>query len=136
MKVLVVGSGGREHALVWKLSDSSRIEKIYCAPGNSGMAKEAECVNVDIANPSAIAELAARLEIDLTVVGPELPLVAGVVDAFARRHLAIVGPTKQAARLEGSKVFSKEFMSRHHIPTAACTACDSSESAHDIVSSG
>src|SRR5437762_2401339 len=99
MKVLVIGSGGREHAICWKLSESSRIEKLYCAPGNDGIARDAECVGVDIANPSAVAELAMRLEIDLTVVGPELPLVAGIVDAFARRHLPIVGPTRAAARL-------------------------------------
>jgi phosphoribosylamine---glycine ligase len=136
MKILVIGSGGREHALVWKLSESSRVEKIYCAPGNGGIGREAECVAADLASPPAIAELAARLEIDLTIVGPEQPLVAGIVDAFARRHLPIVGPTRAAARLEGSKVFAKEFMSRYHIPTAAFTVCDSPESAHDIISSG
>lgn len=136
MKVLVIGSGGREHALVWKLAQSTRVEKIYCAPGNAGIAGEAECLNLEAANPMALADAAARLEIDLTIVGPELPLVAGIVDAFERRDLPIVGPTRAAARLEGSKVFSKEFMSRYHIPTAAFTVCDSPESAYDIISSG
>lgn len=136
MKILVIGSGGREHALVWKIAESERVEKIYCAPGNAGISCDAECVKADAANPSALAEAAARLEIDLTVVGPELPLTAGIVDAFTRRHLAIVGPTRAAAQLEGSKVFAKEFMSRFHIPTAAFTICDSPESAHDIISMG
>jgi phosphoribosylamine---glycine ligase len=136
MKVLVLGSGGREHALVWKLSESARIEKLYCAPGNGGIASNAECLNIDLTNSIAIAEMAARLEIDLTVVGPELPLVSGVVDAFTRRHMMIVGPTRAAAKLEGSKVFAKEFMSRHYIPTAAFTVCETPESAHDIISSG
>jgi phosphoribosylamine---glycine ligase len=136
MNVLVIGSGGREHALVWKLSESPRVEKLYCVPGNGGIAQDAECLKADISNPAAIAEMASRLEIGLTVVGPEQLLVNGIVDAFARRHLPIVGPTRAAARLEGSKVFAKEFMSRYHIPTAAFTVCDSPESAHDIISSG
>ncbi|MEW6732981.1 MAG: phosphoribosylamine--glycine ligase, partial [Acidobacteriota bacterium] len=136
MKVLVVGSGGREHALVWKLCENDRVQKLYCVPGNGGIVSKAECIAADLANPNALAELAARLEIDLTVVGPELPLVVGVVDAFVRRRLPIVGPTRAAARLEGSKVFAKEFMSRHHIPTAAFTVCDSAEAAYDIISSG
>src|SRR5439155_18225375 len=93
-------------------------------------------IGVDLQSPGSIAELATRLEIDLTVVGPEQPLVGGIVDAFVRRHLRIVGPSKAAARLEGSKVFAKEFMSRYHIPTAAFTVCDSPESAHDMIASG
>jgi phosphoribosylamine--glycine ligase len=136
MKVLVIGSGGREHALLWKLSESARVEKLYCAPGNGGIVRDAECVDVEIGNANAVADLAARLEIDLTIVGPEAPLVAGIVDTFARRHLPIVGPTRAAARLEGSKVFAKEFMSRHHLPTAAFTICESPASAYDIISSG
>ncbi|MBL8148438.1 MAG: phosphoribosylamine--glycine ligase [Blastocatellia bacterium] len=136
MKVLVLGSGGREHALVWKLSQSSRVSKVYCSPGNAGISQDAECLNVESTSPQSVAELAASLEIDLTIVGPEQPLVAGVVDAFTRRRLRIVGPSKAAATLEGSKVFAKEFMSRHHIPTAAFTVCESPEAAYDIISSG
>ena len=119
MKILVIGGGGREHALVWKLGQSAGVEKIWCAPGNGGIAAEAECVNVDAGNVAAIVELAGKLGPDLTVVGPELPLVNGLVDAFEARKWAVVGPTKQAAQLEGSKIFTKEFLQRHGIPTAA-----------------
>ncbi|HYL09711.1 MAG TPA: phosphoribosylamine--glycine ligase [Candidatus Acidoferrales bacterium] len=119
MKILVIGGGGREHALVWKLRESRRVEKIWCAPGNGGIAQEAECVALDAAEVSAIVALAERLRPDLTVVGPEAPLVAGVADEFAKRGWAIAGPTKQAAQLEGSKVFAKEFLARHNIPTAS-----------------
>lgn len=135
MKILVIGSGGREHALVWKLSESPQVEKIYATPGNAGISQLAECVTAENNSPIALAELAARLEIDLTIVGPEAHLVAGVVDAFNRRQLAIVGPTRAAAALEGSKIFAKDFMSRHHLPTAAFTICESPESAYDIISS-
>jgi phosphoribosylamine---glycine ligase len=119
MKVLVIGGGGREHALVWKLGQSSRVEKIWCAPGNGGIASEAECVAVDSGDVDALVKLAEELRPDLTVVGPELPLVNGLVDAFEKRGWPIVGPTKQAAHLEGSKIFTKEFLERHGIPTAA-----------------
>ncbi len=119
MKILVIGGGGREHALVWKLKQSPRVEKIWCAPGNGGIAAEAKCVAVDAGNVSALVELAAKISPDLTVVGPELPLVNGIVDAFAKRKWSIVGPFQQAAQLEGSKIFSKEFLQRHNIPTAA-----------------
>jgi phosphoribosylamine--glycine ligase len=119
MKILVIGGGGREHALVWKLGQSAGVEKLWCAPGNGGIAAEAECVNVDAGNVAAIVELAGKLGPDLTVVGPELPLVNGLVDAFEARKWAVVGPTKQAAQLEGSKIFTKEFLQRHGIPTAA-----------------
>src|ERR1700676_5446236 len=118
MKVLLIGGGGREHALAWKLRQSSRVTKIWCAPGNSGIAAEVECVNVDSGDVAPIVALAEKIRPDLTVVGPELPLVNGIADAFARRKCAIVGPTRQAAKLEGSKIFSKEFLQRHNIPTA------------------
>src|SRR5277367_1211093 len=119
MKVLVIGGGGREHALVWKLRESPSVEKIWCAPGNGGIAEEVECVAADGSDAAGLARLAERLGADLTVVGPELPLVNGVVDEFARKKLAIVGPNKIAAQLEGSKIFAKEFLQRHGIPTAA-----------------
>jgi phosphoribosylamine--glycine ligase len=118
MKVLVIGSGGREHALVWKLRESPRVEKIWCAPGNGGIAEEAECVSVDPADTAALIELAEKRRPDLTVVGPELPLVNGIGDAFRSRRLPILGPSQIAAQLEGSKIFAKEFLRRHSIPTA------------------
>jgi phosphoribosylamine---glycine ligase len=118
MKILVIGGGGREHALVWKLRQSPQVEKIWCAPGNGGIAAEAECVAVDAGDVAAIVALAEELQPDLTIVGPELPLVNGLTDAFRRRNWAIVGPSQQAAQLEGSKIFSKEFLQRHAIPTA------------------
>jgi phosphoribosylamine--glycine ligase len=119
MKILVIGGGGREHALVWKLRQSPRVEKVWCAPGNGGISQDAECHPVETKDVSAVARLAEQLKPDLTVVGPEVPLVAGVVDEFARRGLRIIGPSKQAAEIEGSKVFAKEFMERHKIPTAS-----------------
>src|SRR5260370_493704 len=118
MKILVLGGGGREHALVWKLRKSSRVEKIWCAPGNGGIAAEAECVAIDAGDVGAVVALAEKIQPDLTIVGPELPLVNGLTDAFRQRNWPIVGPSKQAAQLEGSKIFSKEFLARHHIPTA------------------
>jgi phosphoribosylamine--glycine ligase len=118
MKVLLIGGGGREHAVAWKLKQSPLVTKIWCAPGNAGIAAEAECVNVNSGDVAAIVGLAEKLRPDLTVVGPELPLVNGIADAFAARKWAIVGPTRQAAKLEGSKIFSKEFLQRHNIPTA------------------
>jgi phosphoribosylamine--glycine ligase len=119
MKILVLGGGGREHALVWKLRQSPVVEKIWCAPGNGGIAGDAECVPLDLGDVKATADLAAKLGADLTIVGPELPLVMGVADEFARRGLLLLGPEKKAAQLEGSKIFAKEFMARHGIPTAA-----------------
>jgi phosphoribosylamine--glycine ligase len=118
MKILIVGGGGREHAITWKLRQSTGVNKIWCAPGNGGIAGEAECVPLDVGNVTAAADLAAKLDVDLTIVGPELPLVSGIADEFARRGLVILGPSRTAARLEGSKVFAKEFMERHRIPTA------------------
>ena len=119
MKILVVGSGGREHALVWKLGQSADVaQKIWCAPGNGGIAGEAECVAVDAGDVAGLVALATKLVPDLTVVGPELPLVNGLVDALREQKWAVVGPEKKAAQLEGSKIFAKEFMQRHNIPTA------------------
>jgi phosphoribosylamine---glycine ligase len=118
MKILVIGGGGREHALVWRLTESAGVEKVWCAPGNGGIAAEAECVATDAGDLDALVKLAETLNPDLTMVGPELPLVNGLVDAFEQRNRRIVGPNKQAAQLEGSKVFTKEFLQRHNIPTA------------------
>ena len=127
MKVLVLGSGGREHALAWKLRQSPRITQLYCAPGNGGIADEAECLAADLRSLDSVVALATRLQPDLTVVGPELPLTLGVVDEFARRGWPVFGPTQAAARLESSKSFAKEFLQRHHIPTAPFAICDSIE---------
>jgi phosphoribosylamine---glycine ligase len=118
MKVLVIGGGGREHALIWKLRQSKLVSKIWCAPGNGGISQQAECVPANLADIPALADLAEKLQIDLTVVGPEQPLVDGIADEFDRRHLRIVGPSRKCAQLEGSKVFAKEFLDRHKIPTA------------------
>jgi phosphoribosylamine---glycine ligase len=119
MKVLVIGGGGREHALAWKLGESAGVEKIWCAPGNGGIAGDAECVTANGGDVPGLVALAERLQPDLTVVGPELPLVNGLVDEFEQRTWPIVGPNKKAAQLEGSKIFAKEFLGRHKIPTAA-----------------
>ncbi|HXN74820.1 MAG TPA: phosphoribosylamine--glycine ligase [Candidatus Acidoferrales bacterium] len=118
MKILVIGSGGREHAMVWKLSGSAAVEKVWCAPGNGGISKDAECVPLDLSDLKAAADLASELGADLTIVGPELPLAHGIADEFANRGLALLGPSRKAAQLEGSKVFAKKFMERFGIPTA------------------
>ena len=125
MKVLVIGSGGREHALVWKLRQSPRVKNIYCAPGNGGITHDAECVPVDQKSLESLVALAGQLRPDLTVVGPELPLQLGIVDEFTRRGWPVFGPTKAAAQLETSKSFAKEFMNRHRIPTAHYAICSS-----------
>src|SRR5580700_10465635 len=125
MKVLVLGNGGREHALVWKLGQSARVSKLYCAPGNGGIADDAECLPVDLKNLDSIVALGQQMRPDLTVVGPELPLTLGVVDEFTRRGWPAFGPTKAAAQLEASKSFAKEFLQRHNIPTAPYAVCDS-----------
>jgi phosphoribosylamine--glycine ligase len=125
MKVLVLGSGGREHALVWKLRQSSRISQLYCAPGNGGIAEDAECLPADLKSLQSMVALGERLQPDLTVVGPELPLTLGVVDEFTRRDWPVFGPTAVAAQLESSKSFAKEFLQRHRIPTAHYAICDS-----------
>ena len=123
MKVLVLGSGGREHALVWKLRQSKRVQEIYCAPGNGGISQDATCLPCDLKSLDSILEIANRVHPDLTVVGPELPLMVGVVDEFRRRGLPIFGPTQAAAQLEGSKSFAKSFMQRFRIPTARYAVC-------------
>lgn len=119
MNILVVGGGGREHALVWKIAQSPLVEKIYCAPGNPGIAQLADCVHIDADDIEGLREFAQAEQIDLTVVGPEVPLTLGIVDRFQAAGLAIFGPTQKAAQIEGSKRFSKELMERHQIPTAA-----------------
>ena len=123
MKVLVLGSGGREHAMVWKLRQSPRITKLWCAPGNGGTSTDAECVAADLKSLDSIAQLATKLSPDVTVTGPELPLTLGIVDEFQRRGWPVFGPTKTAAQLESSKSFAKEFMQRHRIPTAHYAIC-------------
>ena len=133
MKVLVIGSGGREHVLVWKIKQSPLVNKIYCAPGNGGIAEVAECVDINGGAIPALIEFVKEKKIDLTVVGPEAPLVAGIVDAFEKEGLKIFGPNRQAAQLEGSKVFSKEFMVRNNIPTANFMAFDSIEKAKEFL---
>jgi phosphoribosylamine---glycine ligase len=127
MKVLVLGSGGREHAIVWKLRQSPRIKKLYCAPGNGGITADAECVPAEVRNIDSLIQLAGRLSPDLTVVGPELPLTLGVVDEFQKRGWPVFGPTRAAAQLESSKSFAKEFMQRHNIPTAKYSVCTKKE---------
>src|SRR6266853_973524 len=125
MKVLVIGSGGREHALVWKLRQSPRVSQVYCAPGNGGIGEEAECLPADVKSIDSLAAVASQVSPDLTIVGPELPLALGVVDEFTRRGWRVFGPSKAAAKLESSKSFAKEFLQRHHIPTAPFAICDS-----------
>ena len=129
MRVLVVGQGGREHALCWKIKQSPLVKEIYAAPGNSGIAQVADCVPIGVADIIELADFADKLKIDLTVVGPELPLTLGIVDEFQKRGLPIFGPTRLAAELEGSKVFSKEFMRKYGIPTAEAAACSSVDEA-------
>ena len=119
MKVLVIGSGGREHALVWKLNQSERVKTIYCAPGNAGIKKQATCVKIAANDIDALLAFAKKEKIDLTVVGPEDPLTAGIVDRFEEEGLRIFGPSAAAAELEGSKVFSKDFLKKYSIPSAA-----------------
>jgi phosphoribosylamine--glycine ligase len=118
MKILIIGGGGREHAIAWKLRQSARVERIWCAPGNGGISRDAECVPLNVGDVKAAADLAMKLGADLTIVGPELPLVQGIGDEFGHRRLAILGPPKMAAQLEGSKIFAKDFMTRNGIPTA------------------
>lgn len=129
MKILVIGSGGREHAICWKLAESPSTTALYCAPGNAGIAEIATCFPADVNDAGSLANLAESIGADLTVIGPEAPLVAGVADTFGMRGLRLVGPSAEAARLEGSKIFAKQFMARHSIPTAQFTACHSPESA-------
>lgn len=130
MKILVVGSGGREHALVWKLRQSPRVRAVFCAPGNAGTAQLATNVPIKVSEQEKLAAFAESEEIDLTVVGPDDALAAGLVDFFQARGLRIFGPTQSAARLESSKIFAKDFMQRHGIPTAASGSFDDSSEAH------
>ena len=123
MKILVIGSGGREHAICWKFKQSPHTTELYCAPGNAGIAEIATCLPVAVNDPQALAELAASIGADLTFIGPEAPLVAGVAEAFAARHRRVVAPSQGAAQLEGSKIIAKQFMSSHAIPTARFNIC-------------
>ncbi|MDA7857922.1 phosphoribosylamine--glycine ligase [bacterium] len=129
MKVLVIGSGGREHTLVWKLSKSKNVSKIYCIPGNGGISQMAECSNIDMFNFPEIANFAKSKGVDLTIVGPEAPLSEGIVDFFQEQDLKIFGPNKEATRLESSKVFAKIFMKKYNIPTAEFEIFDNSKDA-------
>jgi phosphoribosylamine--glycine ligase len=136
MKILIIGSGGREHALAWKISQSPHCEQLYCAPGNGGIAQIAEIIPIEDTNISELARVAEEKKIDLTVVGPEIPLAMGIVDEFEKRGLKIYGPNKKAAEIEKSKVFAKEFMKRHRIPTGRFQVADSPEAAMKILNSG
>ena len=136
MKVLIVGSGGREHALAWRLSRERGITSLLCAPGNAGIAAVARVAPVDVSDPDALLALAEREQIDLTIIGPELPLDRGVVDRFRAAGRRVFGPPRDAAQLECSKVFAKAFMARHGIPTARYRACDSSGAARAVIASG
>jgi phosphoribosylamine--glycine ligase len=136
MKLLVIGSGAREHAIAWKLSREAGVSEVVCAPGNAGIAEVARLAPVDPADPQAVLALAEREAADLTVVGPELPLTRGVADLFAARGRLLLGPTRLAAELESSKAFAKAFMARHHVPTAACQVCETPEAALAVIDSG
>ncbi len=136
MKALIVGSGGREHALAWKISKSPHIEQIYCAPGNAGTARLAENVAIPADNIKALADFAAERSVGLTVVGPELPLTLGIVDEFEKKGLKIFGPTRKAAELEESKIFAKQFMDRHKIPTGRYRVAPTADKALEILRSG
>lgn len=133
MRVLVVGSGGREHALVWKLKQSPQLKEIYCAPGNPGIAQLADCIDIDPSDIVELTDFAEKLSIGLTVVGPELPLILGLADELQRRGLAVFGPSRAAAELEGSKAFAKGFMKRHGIPTARFHVVNSADEAHAVI---
>jgi phosphoribosylamine--glycine ligase len=133
MKVLVLGSGGREHALVWKLRRSASVTQVYCVPGNGGIAAEAQCLPGDLKHLDGLLQTAARIQPDLTAVGPELPLSLGVVDEFSRRGYRIFGPAAAAARLESSKSFAKQFMQRYNIPTAKYAVCVSEADLRDAL---
>ena len=133
MNVLVVGSGGREHALAWKISQSSEADTVFCAPGNAGIAQHAECVNIGDTELGRLRRFAMENDVELTVVGPEAPLCAGIVDFFEKKNLKVFGPSQRAARLEGSKVFAKELMRRHSIPTSRFRVFNSPERANNYV---
>src|SRR6266852_2635494 len=136
MKLLVVGSGGREHAIAWRLAQSPRVQKVFVAPGNGGTAREAGLENVAISAIDKLAEFALAENVYLTVVGPEAPLAEGIVDLFRSRGLRIFGPTRACAQLESSKQFAKEFMARRGIPTAEFSSFDSASAAHNYLGAG
>ena len=133
MKVLVIGGGGREHVLVWKIAQSPKVSQIYCAPGNAGISKLAQCINIDADNIAKLVDFAQKEKIDLTVVGPELALSKGIVDEFNRKGLRIFGPSKKATEIESSKVFSKYLMKKYNIPTATYEVFQNSEKAFDYI---
>ena len=131
MRILLIGGGGREHALAGKLAQCSKVEVIFAAPGNPGMAMlpKCQCIGLNVDDLEGVADYAEEQSIDLTVVGPEAPLVAGLADVFKRRGLPVFGPSKAAAQLEGSKAFSKELMAKNNIPTAFIKICEDFETA-------
>ena len=133
MKVLVIGSGGREHSLVWKIKQSKKVSKIYSIPGNAGISELAECVNLPIDDFEALDSFVKEKGIDWTLVGPEKPLVEGIVNIFEERGRNIFGPRKEAALIEGSKVFSKDLMKKYSIPTASYEVFDSQEKAKEYL---
>ena len=133
MRILVIGSGGREHALVWKIAQSKLVDKIFCAPGNGGIADLAECIDIKTDDIPALLDFARKERIDLTVVGPEAPLALGIVDEFLNHKLKIFGPVKLAAQLEASKVFAKELMNRYNVPSAASKTFDNAEEAKSYI---
>jgi len=136
MKILIVGSGGREHALAWKVAASPLAEKVYCAPGNGGTRLVAENVPIEETDIAGLLEFAEREKVDLTVVGPEVPLMMGLADEFEKKGLRVFGPSKKAAEIEGSKVFAKQFMERHKIPTARFKVADAFDQAQKTIGSG
>ncbi len=135
MKVLLVGSGGREHAIAWKIKQNSQLEQLYCAPGNAGTAQLSQNVPIDAEDIDGLADFVVSQQVDLTVVGPEAPLVAGIVDRFRQQGLRAAGPSREASRLEGSKAFAKDFMNRHNIPTAGYQVFDQLEPAETALKS-
>src|SRR5438105_14739013 len=137
MRILVIGSGGREHALIWALRRTAKQPlDLFCAPCNAGIAQLAECVPIPVNNIAALLSFAEEARIDLNIVGPEAPLAAGIVDEFEKRGLRIVGPGREAARLESSKAFAKDFMRRHRVPTARYRIASSPNEAIAILQSG
>ena len=133
MRVLIVGGGGREHALAWKIAQSDKVTKLFAWPGNAGIAQVAECVPGSVMDITAIADFAEKESIDLTVVGPESPLIVGIVDEFEKRGLKVFGPNKDAAQMEGSKVFAKKLMLDNGIPTAMYKAFDDATQANSYI---
>src|SRR5689334_18482395 len=129
MHILLLGSGGREHALAWKIAASPLVTKLWCAPGNAGIAREAECVALDIANHAAVIDFCTKNAVDLVVVGPETPLVAGIVDDLAKAGIKAFGPSRLAAQLEGSKGFTKDLCAEFNIPTGAYRRFDKADDA-------